>query len=316
MIKNKISIVLPVFNEEGNLPILYKNLSSVVKKISASYEIIFINDGSSDSSLTILETIVRKDKRVKYINFSRNFGHQVALSAGLESASGDAIITMDSDLQDPPELIPELVAQWEKGYDIVYAHRKDRKDKLFKKYTAILYYKILHRFSDVHMPRNVGDFRLISKRVLQIINEMPEKARYLRGMVAWVGFNHTFVDFERPNRVHGKTNYTFDKMVRLAMDGIINFSLMPLKVGFLLGVISIVTGMLFLIYMITDTIIHKTNYPLFKFLVVVNLVFLGLIFILLWLVGEYVGRIYEEKKGRPLYIVEKKVNFSSSKRKG
>lgn len=315
-----LSFIIPVYNEEKNISLIYEKIHQVMQEINTShekdrlipfkYEFIFVNDGSQDQSLFLLSKLSQEDKRVKYINFSRNFGHQAALTAGLQYAKGDAIVTLDCDLQDPPEIILEMVKKWQLGNDIVYARRRNRHDSFLKKYTAIVYYKLLNKFSDVKIPRNVGDFRLMDKKVAQIINNMPEKSRYLRGMVAWVGFQHDFVDFDRPERIYGKTGYTLSKMVRLAMDGLFNFSLLPLRVGLLLGTISIILGICFIIYMIGDMILHQTEYPLYKFLTVILFIFMGFSFIINWIMGEYIGRVYEEIKHRPLYIIENTVNFN------
>ena len=252
---------------------------------------------------------------MRYINFSRNFGHQAALTAGLQYSQGDAVVTLDCDLQDPPEVIVEMAKLWKnENYEIVYARRRNRHDNFFKKYTAILYYKLLEKFSDVRIPRNVGDFRLMDKKVVNIINKMPEKARYLRGMVAWVGYRYTFVDFDRPERLHGKTGYTLTKMVKLAMDGLFNFSLLPLRAGLVMGVLSIFLGIGFIIYMLVDIGINNVVYPLYKFLTVILFIFMGFSFITTWLLGEYIGRIYEEIKQRPLYIIQDMTNFEQTKK--
>ena len=305
----KYSFAIPVYNEEENIDLIYGKLIEVMKSISDNYEIIFINDGSRDTSLDYLKRLAEKDTRVRYINFSRNFGHQAALTAGYAHATGDAIVSLDCDLQDPPSLITEMIEEWKKGFEIVYARRKKRSDKFFKKQTALLYYKILDKFSDVKIPRNVGDFRLIDKKVLDVVNHMSEKSKYLRGMVAWVGFKHTFVDYDRPERIHGETNYTLKKMLQLSMDGIINFSSIPLKMGFVLGSLTIMVGTLFLMYMVGDMIINDSDYELYKWLVVMLFIFLGINFVLIWLLGEYIGRIYKESKNRPYYIINEKVNF-------
>lgn len=308
------SFVIPVWNEEKNIPLIYDKLIEILPQINADAEFIFVNDGSTDGSLFELDKLANYDKRVRYINFSRNFGHQAALTAGLQYASGDAVVTLDCDLQDPPQVIVDMAELWETGnYEIVYARRRNRHDNFFKKYTAILYYKLLDKFSDVRIPRNVGDFRLMDKKVVNIINKMPEKARYLRGMVAWIGYRYTFVDFDRPERIHGKTGYTFSKMIKLAMDGLFNFSLLPLRVGLILGFSSILLGICFIIYMLFDMGINHVEYPLYKFLTVILFIFMGFSFITTWLLGEYVGRIYEEIKHRPLYIIENMTNFDQKK---
>lgn len=311
--KPKYSFIIPTYNEEENIPLIYPKILDMMKGISDNFEIVFINDGSKDSTLVQLAKLASEDKRVKYIDFSRNFGHQAALTAGYEHATGDAIISLDCDLQDPPEVVIEMIEKWKEGYDIVYARRRKRSDRFFKKYTAILYYKVLYQFSDVKIPRDVGDFRLINKKVLNTLNHMPEKSKYIRGMVAWVGFKHTFVDFDRPERIHGETNYTLKKMLQLSMDGLINFSSIPLKMGFILGSFSIMIGILFLIYMFADILFNDVYYELYKWLVVILFIFLGFNFILIWLLGEYIGRIYNESKKRPYYIVNERINFDENK---
>ncbi|MBQ1999472.1 MAG: glycosyltransferase family 2 protein [Spirochaetales bacterium] len=309
------SFVIPVWNEEKNIPLVYDKLIEILPQINADAEFIFINDGSTDNSLAELDKLANYDKRVRYINFSRNFGHQAALTAGLQYSQGDAVVTLDCDLQDPPEVIVEMAKLWKnENYEIVYARRRNRHDNFFKKYTAILYYKLLEKFSDVRIPRNVGDFRLMDKKVVNIINKMPEKARYLRGMVAWVGYRYTFVDFDRPERLHGKTGYTLNKMVKLAMDGLFNFSLLPLRAGLVMGVLSIFLGIGFIIYMLVDIGINNVVYPLYKFLTVILFIFMGFSFITTWLLGEYIGRIYEEIKQRPLYIIQDMTNFEQTKK--
>ena len=302
----KYSLVIPVYNEEANLQELNSEIKQVMSKLNESYEVIYINDGSRDHSLLVLRDLVKKDKNIKFLSFSRNFGHQAALTAGLDHAKGQAIISMDSDLQDPPQLLPEMIEKWKQGYEIVYARRKRRHDRFFKKYTALAYYRLLNKFSEVKIPRNVGDFRLIDRKVLDELKGMREKARYLRGMVAWLGFRFTFVDFDRPERKNGKTNYTLTKMARLAMNGILNFSLLPLKLGLFMGLASIFVGIIFLIYMIIDILLNSTIYQLYKWLAVILLIFAGIQFMFLWIIGEYIGRIHNETKDRPLYVIREK----------
>lgn len=307
----KISFVVPIYNEEKNISLLYSKIIDLMIKLKGDWELIFINDGSYDNTLNILKQHSSTDKRVKYLNLSRNFGHQVALTAGLDHVSTDVnvVISLDCDLQDPPEIIEEMINKWKEGYDIVYARRKSRNDNFIKKYTAIIYYKVLDKFSDVKIPRNVGDFRLVDKKVLEHLTGMKEKARYLRGMVAWLGFKYTFVDFDRPKRIHGSTGYTVKKMSKLAMDGLLNFSFLPLKIGLFLGILTITVGMFMMMYMFVDVFLNNIYYPLYKWLVVFLFTFIGFQFMLLWILGEYIARIYDESKQRPLYIVEKKINF-------
>lgn len=305
----KYSFVIPAYNEETNIPVLYERICELEQLNKENVEFIFINDGSKDNTLEVLEELSENDKRVKYINLTRNFGQQAALTAGYENASGDVIISLDCDLQDPPEIILEMIEKWKDGYDIVYARRKTRKDRFFKKYTAIFYYKLLSKFSDVKIPRNVGDFRLINRRVLNALNRMPEKSKYIRGMVAWVGFKHTFVDFDRPERIHGETNYTLKKMLQLSMDGMINFSAIPLRLALFLGFMSMITGLILLLYQLIDVLVNHVYYHLYKWIIVIVFIFMGFMFMLMWIIGEYIGRIYDEVRNRPMFVIKYKKNF-------
>ncbi|MCP4668913.1 MAG: glycosyltransferase family 2 protein [Deltaproteobacteria bacterium] len=306
--KKTISIVIPVYNEGKNIRAMYEALLRSLKNLKYAYEIIFVNDGSRDNSLEILKRLAAEDRQVRVISFSRNFGHQVALTAGMKEAQGEACITMDCDFQDPPELIPEMIGKYEEGFHVVHARRTGRKDPFLKRITAKYYYKVLGAISNVSIPRNVGDFRLVDRKVVTVLNSLPERYRYLRGMVSWVGFKQTFVDFNRPNRMHGDTGYTWKKMFKLAADGILNFSFFPLKLGMYVGLLTMFFGFAFIVYMIGDAIVYSTVYPLYKWLIVVLFVFLGFLFILVWIMGEYIGRIYNEEKGRPLYIIDEKIN--------
>jgi polyisoprenyl-phosphate glycosyltransferase len=308
-----LSIICPVYNEQDNVHPFYDELTRVLAAELADFavEIICVNDGSRDDSLPRLRALAAADPRVKIISFSRNFGHQAALTAGLERATGDAIITMDSDMQDPPALLPKLVEQWRAGNQIVYARRASRVDTAFKRVTADLYYRIMSGVAEVDMPRQVGDFRLIDRIVLKNLLRLGEHARYLRGMVAWLGFRHTCVDFARPDRLHGETHYPLRKMLKLAMDGLLNFTFMPLKIGFWVGVASMLLSGAFLAYMVVDKLLHPhIEYPLFKWLTVVLLGFVGAQFIFLWILGEYIGRIYNDVRRRPLYVVAEELNFT------
>lgn len=307
--ENKLlSIVIPVLNEEKNIPLIFEKLSSVLKGVIAN-EILFINDGSTDSSLKEITELANATNHVKFINFTRNFGHQAALTAGMDHAMGDIIVTMDCDLQDPPELILEMLKKWEEGALVVYGRRKERDDTFLKKTTAKAYYSIFRSVSDVSTIGDIGDFRLIDKKVLGEVKKMNEKSRYLRGMISWLGFNYAIVDYERPLRKTGKTGFSFRKMIRFAMDGILSFSLLPLKIGFIIGSLCIITGLLFLGYISYDALINHVNYPLYKWLVVVLMLLLGFMFILLWVLAEYIGRIFEEAKGRPVYVIQNTGNI-------
>ena len=309
MDKRILSVVVPAYNEEGNIVPFYEALAEVFARPGMDRfeaEILFVDDGSTDATPARIREVASCDPRVRGISFSRNFGHQAALTAGIERARGDATVTIDCDLQDPPELIPELVAKWEEGNQVVYARRRGRIDRPFKRITAGLYYRLMARVSEVDMPRQVGDFRLIDRVALDNLIRLHEHARYLRGMVAWLGFRYDFVDFDRPERIHGETHYTLSKMVKLAMDGLLNFTFLPLKIGLWIGLLTIIVSAAFLAYMIVD-VLRGVPYPLFKWLTVILFGFMGGQFMLLWILGEYVSRIYSDVRRRPLYVVREEI---------
>ncbi len=307
------SFVIPAFNEQESIPLLFNRLLEISEKLSGNKEYIFVNDGSSDQTLRGLTELSVLHKSLKIINLSRNFGHQAALSAGLRYASGNAVISMDCDLQDPPEVILDMIDRWKNGFDVVYARRLNfREDNFLKKIGSKIFYKLMGKFSHIRIPRNVGDFRLVDKRVLRELNKMPEHARYLRGMVAWTGFKHCFVDYMRPDRAQGKSGYTFAKLATLGMDGMFNFSMLPLRLGFLLGIVSIIAGFGLLFYQIGDVLINKVYYHLYKWLIVVLFIFMGFMFLLLWILGEYIGKIYDDVRNRPLYVIENLKNFDNA----
>ena len=304
-----ISVVIPVFNEMENIPLIYPEVKKILDDMNASYEIIFVDDGSTDGSYVLLKKLCTLDKKVRLLRLNRNFGQQAALTAGIDHARGEAIITMDCDLQDPPSMLPDMHKKWEEGYEVVYMRRQHRKDFFLKKYSALLYYKLLSLFSDLKFEGNVGEFRLIDRKVLTELLQMREKSRYLRGMISWMGFNYTFLNYDRPKRKKGKTGFSLLKMIRLAMHGILNFSLFPLRLGLILGFIVFILGLIFLAYMTLDSLINDVIYPLYKWLSVTTFLFTGLLFIMIWILGEYIGKIYEETKGRPIYIIQDRSNF-------
>jgi glycosyltransferase involved in cell wall biosynthesis len=305
-----LSIVIPLYNEEQNLARLHERLMGVLGKLSISWEIIFVDDGSSDNTLKNLEELASKHPSIKAVSLTRNFGHQAALMAGLDNASADAVITMDGDLQDPPELIPQMLDKWNDGFQVVYARRMNyRSDNFLKRWLSMLFYFTIKTLKMTTAPKNVGDFRLIDSKVLVELRNMRERTRYLRGMISWLGFSHAFVDYERPDRENGKTGYSFSQLTKLALDGFFSFSRVPLRIGLFLGVFSIFIGLGFMVYMIADILINDVYYHLYKLLVDVIFIFIGFLFILIWILGEYIGRIYHEVKGRNIYIIHKKVNL-------
>lgn len=306
----ELSVVIPLYNEEQNLGKLNGRLLDVLKALSIPWEIIYVDDGSSDKTLEMIEGLASSNASIKAISLTRNFGHQAALMAGLDHADADAIVTMDGDLQDPPELIPQLVDKWKEGFQVVYARRRNfRHDHFLKRWLSMLFYFTIRTFKMTTAPKNVGDFRLVDRRVLTELKHMRERTRYLRGMVSWLGFRHAFVEYDRPDRADGKAGYSFSQLMKLALDGFFSFSRVPLRIGLFLGIISIFIGLGFMVYMIADILINDVYYHLYKLLVDVIFIFMGFLFILIWILGEYIGRIYHEVKGRNLYIIHKKINL-------
>jgi len=301
----QLSVIIPVFNEEQNLPILHQRLLNTCKKISVNFEIIYINDGSKDQSLSIIIDFVEANPQVFYINLSRNFGHQIAVSAGLDFANGDAVVIIDADLQDPPELIEELYATYKQGYQVVYAQRKSRKGESFlKKLTAKYFYLLLKGITQIEIPLNSGDFRLIDKCIVNHLKQMPEKQKFLRGQIAWIGFKQTAVLFEREKRLYGKTNYSYSMMFKLAWDAITGFSNLPLRlvtrIGFAIAILSffIILFALYSHYVLDRTITGWTS-------IIISSTFIGGIQLFVFgIIGEYISRINVNVINRPLYIIE------------
>jgi polyisoprenyl-phosphate glycosyltransferase len=304
------SIVLPVMNEEELLPELHRRLAAVADGLDGEAEIIFVDDGSTDRSREVLKELRGRDPRVKLAFLSRNFGHQLAITAGLDLASGDAVVIMDSDLQDPPELIPELVARWREGFDVVYAVRARREgESRFKLGTAHLFYRLMSRASEVDLPLDAGDFRLIDRRVADIVRGMREPDRFLRGMFAWAGFRQTGVEYEREARPAGDTKYSLPRMLSFAADGLISFSTAPLRLalglGFAISIAAFVAGAVFAVLKVAGAY----TAPGWASLTVLVSFFAGVQLLVLGAVGQYVGRIYEQGKGRPLYLVSEAHGF-------
>ena len=314
----KISLVIPMYYEEEVAKECYNRVVDILKKIeNYEYEIVFVNDGSKDKTLEILEEIAKEDTQVKVISFSRNFGHQAAVTAGIKEVTGDAIVIIDADLQDPPELIPDMIKYWEKGNEVIYGKRKTRKgESAFKLLTAKMFYKTLNTLSDVEIPKDTGDFRLVDKKVIDVVNNMPEHNKFLRGLFSWVGFKQMPYEYERQERFAGKTKYPLKKMLKLASDGIISFSTKPLKIVGGLGIFSIFISLCILIYAILSFIFKWNALTPGWTSLMVMLTFLGgMILISLWMIGEYIARIYDECKARPQYIISKKINIDEENEK-
>lgn len=305
--KQRISYIFPIYNETDNIELLYKTIDKLLKtkKKDYDFEIIFINDGSKDDSLDKLLAIQERDSRVSVINFARNFGHQLAVTAGLDHATGDAVIIMDSDMQDPPKVSFELIAKWEEGYDVVYAQRRTRQDSAFKKMTAYGFYWLLRRVAEIDIPPNTGDFRLLSRRVVDAIGQFREHNRFLRGLISYTGFKQVAVLFDRDKRHAGKTNYPLKKMIKLAGDGIFGFSMSPLKLISRLGYIISSLSFLGIFYVILLKLLDPSDaVPGWTFASAAVLFIGGIQLMMLGMVGNYIGRIYTEAQNRPLYLVE------------
>lgn len=305
MAKVDISLVVPVFNEEEVITKTHERLIRVLDSLELNSELIYINDGSRDATASIIRSFCQSDKRIKMISFSRNFGHQTAITAGMDHAAGAAIVIIDADLQDPPELIPQMIELWQQGYQIVYGRRISRSGETwFKKTTARIYYRTLKRLTDVSIPVDVGDFRLIDACVRDALLKVPEHNRYVRGLISWLGYKQTFVDYVRDSRQAGISKYPFSKMLRLATDGITSFSYKPLKlgisIGLLLSAFSLVLAFAVFISRLFDLVWMEPGYAS---LMCVILFFFGVVLIILGIMGEYIARIFEEVKDRPLYII-------------
>ncbi|HXT70234.1 MAG TPA: glycosyltransferase family 2 protein [Vicinamibacterales bacterium] len=300
-----VSLVVPVFNEEEVIGVFYERASTALAAIPGmSYELIFIDDGSRDTSLKQLLAFAAKNPRVKVIKFSRNFGHQIAISAGIDLAKGDCVAVIDADLQDPPEVIVEMVDQWRAGFDVVYGVRSDRAGETrFKLWTASVFYRMLGRLTNIHIPPNVGDFRLMSRRVVDQVKTLREKDRFVRGLVSWVGFPQTGVTYKRDARYAGETKYPFRKMLKFSFDGITSFSTVPLKLATWMGTVTAIIGLLFLIGVFVAKFLGYTIQGWTTIMVAV--LFLGSVqLICLGILGEYLGRVFNEVKPRPMYVIE------------
>lgn len=300
------SVAIPVYNEQENLPELSRRLSATLAALDGDYEVIFVDDGSRDRTLSILREFYQRDRRWRYLSLARNFGHQIAVTAGLNYIRGKAIIVMDADLQDPPELIPDLIQRWQQGYQIVYAQRISRQNEgWFKRVTAYAFYRLLRHLTDVDIPPDTGDFCLMDRQITDILNSMPERNRYIRGLRAWVGFQQTSVPFSRDPRFAGQVKYTFGKSLGLAVDGVISLSQVPLRLATYLGLLAAAIAIL-MVFLVLYWRLFYPNSPLIGYTTItIAIFFIGAVqLVCLGILGEYIGRIYEEVKGRPLYTVK------------
>ncbi|MDF2504365.1 glycosyltransferase family 2 protein [Clostridium sp.] len=310
------SVVVPVYNEELVISESYKKLKWVMDSIRENYEIVFINDGSMDKTRIIIENICKEDEKIKLVNFSRNFGHQAAITAGMNVALGKAIIVIDADLQDPPEVMLKMIEKWKEGYEVVYGKRIKREGETFlKKFTSKIFYRLLKNMTSIDIPVDTGDFRLIDRKVCNSLSMLPEKNRYVRGLVSWVGYKQTFVEFIRHERLAGESKYPLKKMMKLAFDGITAFSYKPLVIAGYLGGISFFIGLVSLIITCIKDLIKHYSLLNMASILSVNILMFGLILGTIGVMGQYIGRIMDETKDRPLYIVDNIVSYKESEKK-
>lgn len=301
----RIGTVIPVYNEEGNLATIHQRLSAVMQALGTTdHQLLFVNDGSTDRSLAILKGLAAADPHVAYIDLSRNFGHQVAVCAGLDHVQGDRIVIIDCDLQDPPELITTMMQRMDEGHDVVYAQRRSRQgESTMKRWTASLFYRMMDRITSVKIPVDTGDFRLISRRVVEVLRQMPEREKFLRGQIAWMGFRQTAVEYDRQARQAGDTGYTYRKMIGFALDGITSFSNFPLKVATLSGFFVSLISFVLMIYALWSRFVWKVYEPGWTSLMLSVLFIGGIQLIAVGIIGEYIGRIATNVKQRPLYLI-------------
>lgn len=309
----ELSIIIPIYNEEANITVLYNRLHEVLDSMRLRYELIFVNDGSQDESMKLIKTLAARDQHVRYANFSRNFGHQIAVTAGLDLSIGDAVVIIDADLQDPPELIPELYAKLCEGYEVVYAKRRSRQgESVAKKLTAKLFYRLLASITHISIPVDTGDFRVISRKVVDALRMMPEQNKFIRGQISWIGYRQTYIEYDRTGRAGGETGYTYRKMIRLALDGITGFSDAPLKAasisGFLVSGVAFIV-MLYTFYSRFVTGDYQPGWPS----LMISILFLGGVqLIAIGIIGEYIARLSTNVRQRPLYILSD-TNVQSSR---
>lgn len=300
-----LSIIVPIYNEAETIPELTERLQRAAEQVSHNYELIFVNDGSKDNSLEQLIHLSQKNQRAYYINFSRNFGHQIAVTAGLDASRGDAVVIIDGDLQDPPELIPEMYAKHKAGYEVVYAKRKERKGEGFaKKATAKLFYRLLKTLTSIHIPVDTGDFRLMDRKVVQYLKQMPEQNKFLRGQVAWLGFRQTGLLFDRDERKHGKTAYSYGKMLKFALDGITSFSDKPLQLVSKMGILISFLSFLIILYALFSHFVLARTITGWTSLIISTMFIGGVQLISIGIIGEYISRINKNVSNRPLYIIQ------------
>ena len=299
-----LSVIIPIYNEEDNIRLLYDRLLQVMKNMGVSYEFIFVNDGSKDRSIQLIKSLAAQHSEVKYVNFARNFGHQIAVTAGLDRAKGDAVVIIDADLQDPPELIADMYKKMQEGYEVVYARRRKRDgESRLKKLTAKYFYRILSKITSVDIPVDTGDFRIMDKRIVEELKKMPEQHKFLRGQISWIGFNQTYIEYDRDTRHAGETGYTYSKMIRFALDGITGFSDVPLKIVTYFGFIVTAFAFIVLAYVLLSRFIWEDYVQGWASTMITILFIGGVQMIGIGIIGEYLSRMNANIRQRPLYIV-------------
>jgi glycosyltransferase involved in cell wall biosynthesis len=306
-----LSLVLPIYNEQDVIPELHKRLQQFLAKLGMTAEVLFVDDGSRDRSLELLRGVAAGEPRYRILSFARNFGHQTAITAGVDYARGHAVVVMDADLQDPPEVVLEMVFKWRQGFDVVYGRRRKREGETwFKLVTARVFYRLFAAMIPIEVPLDTGDFRLMSRSVVVALRQLRESHRFVRGMVAWVGFKQTEVLYDRPGRFAGETKYPLRKMVRFALDGITSFSILPLRFATYVGMVTIVASLGVVVWALVAKYVQHHVVEGWTGIMIVVAVFASVQLLMVGILGEYVGRIYEEVKRRPLYLVGSKVNVT------
>lgn len=306
----KVSLLIPAYNEEETLALLYNELNKVLDDIyNYEFEILFVNDGSSDNTLNILRNLQQRDNRVNYISFSRNFGKETAMAAGLDYVTGDAVVILDADLQDPPELIKDMIVYWEEGYDDVYAKRRSREGETWlKKFTSRTFYRLLQKMTKIPIQEDTGDFRLLDRRAIESLKKIREKQRYTKGMFSWIGFNKKEILFDRKPRAAGETKWNYLKLFNLALEGVTSFTTFPLRISTILGILVSIFSMVYMFVILIKSIIWKDPVQGYPSMMVTILFLGGVQLISLGIIGEYIGRIFNETKYRPLYIIDEHNN--------
>ncbi len=301
----KVTIIIPAYNEEASLPFLYERIEKLINSIdNYEFEILFVNDGSKDKTIELIKEYREKDSRISYVDFARNFGKETAMIAGLDYATGDCVIFMDADLQDPPELIPEMLKYWEEGYDDVYAQRRSRKGETWlKKFTSKMYYRVLQSLTNVEIQKDTGDFRLLDKRCVNALKKMRESQRCSKSMFSWIGYKKKAIVYDRDPRIAGKTKWNYGKLINLAIDGITSFTTSPLRISTYIAIPTFVALFVYFIYVIAKCCVEHVAIQAFQAIILLVLFFSGVQILLFGIVGEYLGRIFNETKNRPLYLV-------------